>query len=89
MAKLDAADRKALPQNAFAIPSKAPGPGSYPINDKAHAENALARSSGKPAAPTVKAAVAQKFPGVGAKVQNRPGESMDAMADRMHPTKKG
>lgn len=85
MSKLDAAARQALPQNAFAVPSKAPGPGSYPIPDASHAENALARSSGKPAAPQVRAAVAQKFPGVGAKVQNRPGTSLDDMATTMHP----
>lgn len=100
MAKLNAADRKALPQNAFAVPSKAPGSGSYPIEDKAHARNALARSAGKPVAGQVKAAVAQKFPGqvkaavaqkfpgIGAKVQGRPGESMDSMADRIHPVRK-
>lgn len=88
MAKLNTADRKALPQNAFAVPSKAPGSGSYPIEDKAHARNALARSAGKPVAGQVKAAVAQKFPGIGAKVQGRPGESMDSMADRIHPVRK-
>lgn len=88
MAKLDAAARKALPKNAFAVPSKAPGPGSYPIEDKAHAANALARSSGKPVAAQVKTAVKAKFPGIGAKVQNRPGQSMEDMADAMHPVGK-
>lgn len=37
MAKLSMAQRKALPKSAFAVPSKAPGPGSYPIPDKQHA----------------------------------------------------
>lgn len=37
MSRLTAADRKALPLSDFAVPSKAPGPGSYPINDKSHA----------------------------------------------------
>jgi len=37
MAKLSMAERKALPKSAFAVPSKAPGPGSYPIPDQAHA----------------------------------------------------
>lgn len=60
MAKLTAAQRKALPKSAFAVPSKAPGPGSYPIPDKAHQANALARSKGKPVAAKVKAAVAKK-----------------------------
>jgi len=37
MAKLSMAQRKALPKSSFAVPSKAPGPGSYPIPDKKHA----------------------------------------------------
>lgn len=45
MARLTAAKRKALPKSAFAVPSKAPGPGSYPIPDKAHARNAKARAA--------------------------------------------
>jgi hypothetical protein len=45
MAKLTTAQRKALPKSAFAVPSKAPGPGSYPMPDKAHAANAKARAS--------------------------------------------
>ena len=43
MAKLTMAERKKLPKSDFAVPSKAPGPGSYPIPDKAHAANAKAR----------------------------------------------
>lgn len=45
MAKLTMAQRKALPKSAFAVPSKAPGPGSYPIPDKKHA--AVAKGYGK------------------------------------------
>jgi hypothetical protein len=30
-----------MPKNKFGIPSKAPGPGSFPIGDKAHADAAL------------------------------------------------
>jgi hypothetical protein len=37
MAKLTMAQRRALPKSAFAVPSRAPGPGSYPMPDKAHA----------------------------------------------------
>ena len=37
MAKLTMAQRKKLPLSDFAVPSKAPGPGSYPIPDKKHA----------------------------------------------------
>lgn len=64
MSVLKAANRKALPKKDFAVPAKAPASGSYPIPDKAHARNALARSSGKPVAAKVKAAVAKKFPAI-------------------------
>lgn len=64
MAKLTAADRKALRKKSFAVPSQAPGSGSYPIEDRSHAQNALARSSGKPVAGQVRAAVERKFPGL-------------------------
>jgi hypothetical protein len=43
MAKLSTNARKSLPQSSFAVPSKAPGHGSYPIPDEAHARNALSR----------------------------------------------
>jgi hypothetical protein len=59
MAKLTAAQRKKLPKSAFAVPSKAPGPGSYPIPDKSHARNALARAS-QFAGPKVEAKVKAK-----------------------------
>lgn len=75
MAKLTAADRKHIPKGDFAVPSKAPGSGSYPIPDQAHAANALARSSGKSAAPEVRRAVDAKFPGM------KPG------ADKSSPAK--
>jgi hypothetical protein len=48
MAKLNAAARKAIPRGEFGVPSKAPGSGSYPMPDKSHAQNAMARASGKP-----------------------------------------
>ena len=41
MAKLNAKQRKAIPKSQFGVPSKAPGSGSYPLNDKAHAQAAL------------------------------------------------
>lgn len=65
MAKLTTKARKSLSKASFAIPSKAPGSGSYPIEDAAHARNALARSSGKPMAGTVRSAVKAKFPNIG------------------------
>jgi hypothetical protein len=64
MAKLSAKQRKALPKKDFAVPGKRPASGSYPIPDKSHAQNALARSAGKPVEGQVRAAVARKFPGM-------------------------
>jgi hypothetical protein len=59
MAKLTAAQRKALPDSAFAIPSKR----AYPIHDKAHRDNAKGRVTqhGSPSEKkTVRAAVAKR-----------------------------
>ena len=64
MAKLTMKMRKRIPKASFAIPSKAPKSGSYPIPDISHARNALARSSGKSVAGTVRAKVVAKFPGL-------------------------
>jgi hypothetical protein len=52
MAKLTAKDRNKLPSSSFALPGKGEGKsgkgsGSYPIPDRSHAANALARSSAK------------------------------------------
>lgn len=66
MAKLNAKKRNALPGKAFAEPGKR----KYPIEDKAHARNALSRVSqhGTPAEKSkVRAAVKRKFPGIGKK----------------------
>lgn len=59
MAKLTTKKRKRISKSNFAIPSKAPGPGSYPINDIAHARNALARVS-QHGTPAEKAQVRRK-----------------------------
>ena len=59
MAKLTAAARRKIPKSEFGVPSKAPGPGSYPMEDKAHARNAKARAS-EFASPKVKAEVDRK-----------------------------
>ena len=67
MAKLTGGQRKKLPGKEFAVPSKRPGPGSYPIPDASHGRNALARVSqfGAPSEKAeVRAKVAQKFPGI-------------------------
>jgi hypothetical protein len=71
MAKdLSAKDRKKLPKRSFALPGKR----KYPIPDKAHARNALARVAqhGTPAEQKkVKAAVKRRFPGIGRKKSKR------------------
>lgn len=65
MAKLTAAARKAIPSGEFAGPDR-----SYPIEDKSHARNALARAS-QHASPElqkkIKAKVHAKFPEIGKK----------------------
>lgn len=62
MARLSYKRRKKLPEKDFALPG-----GRYPIEDKAHARNALARVSqhGSPEEKaTVKRKVHKKFPGI-------------------------
>jgi hypothetical protein len=58
MAILTTEKRKHLRDSSFAIPEER----RYPINDIAHARNALARSSGKPEEARVKKAVYKKYP---------------------------
>ena len=48
MARLKMAQRRALSKSDFVFPAKAPGHGSYPIPDRAHAAAALAYSKGTP-----------------------------------------
>lgn len=64
MARLSPTARSRLSSSTFAIPSER----KYPINDKNHARNALARVSqfGSPTEKSkVRAAVHSKFPGIG------------------------
>lgn len=66
MAKLSSRRRRRLSKKSFAIPSKR----KYPINDKAHARNALSRVSqhGSPSEKKkVRAAVRRKYPSIGKK----------------------
>jgi len=73
MAKLTAAKRRALPSKSFALPGKGKGPegkgaGSYPIPDRSHAQNALARVSQHGSSEEkarVRAKVRAKYPGMG------------------------
>ena len=52
MARLTTRERKAMPHDKahFLVPSKAPGPGSFPVPDRAHLKNAEARAvqTGRP-----------------------------------------
>jgi hypothetical protein len=71
MAKLSYQERKKMPKKEFAVPStREGGKGGYPIPDKSHARNALARvsqfgSSSQKA--LVRAKVHSKYPGIGMK----------------------
>ena len=70
--KLTAAARKKIPSKDFAVPG-----GRYPINDRSHAANAKARVSqfGTPAEKAkVNAAVARKYPGMGAMTKKARGK---------------
>jgi hypothetical protein len=63
MARLTAAQRRNLPRGDFALS----GQRKYPINDRSHARNALARVSqyGSPAQKArVRAAVRRRYPGI-------------------------
>lgn len=66
MAKLTSKRRNSLPKSDFAEPGKR----KYPIPDKSHARNALARVSqhGTPAEKSkVRSAVHRKYPSIGKK----------------------
>lgn len=63
MAKLTSSKRNALPSSVFALPGR-----KYPIEDRSHAQNALARVSqhGTPEEKAkVRAKVHAKYPGMG------------------------
>lgn len=70
MSRLTMQARRNLPKSAFAIPSKAPGSGSYPIPDAAHAKAAIGLAAMHHAGPAVQAAVHHKAKtkGVGQKL---------------------
>jgi hypothetical protein len=65
MAKLTAAGRKQISKGKFGVPSKAPGSGSYPMPDRSHAVNAMARASGKAVEAQVRAKAHKLYPGLG------------------------
>lgn len=65
--KLSMEERRQIPKSDFALPEKAPGSGSYPIKDKAHARAALRmRGHASPEDQArIKRAVASKYPDLG------------------------
>lgn len=72
--ELTTAGRKRIDPSNFAIPEKAPGSGSYPIHDLAHARNALARVSAHGSSAEqkrVEKAVYSKYPGLKARKAKR------------------
>lgn len=79
MAKLTTAARKNISSKNFALPGKR----AYPIEDKSHARNALARASGKSVEGKVRAAVHRKYPemGKGVKTEKAGGTRMDTYGD--------
>lgn len=85
MSVLSAKGRKSLPSSDFAVPSKAPGSGSYPIPDAGHARAALGRINDAP--PSERPAIRAKADAMLG--DRRPGmeTAMNAHADQMHPVK--
>jgi hypothetical protein len=76
---LTAKERQDMPRSDFALPGRGSGPkgagsGSYPIEDRAHARNALSRVSQFGSAAEkekVRSAVHKKFPDIGSKAHRR------------------
>jgi hypothetical protein len=87
MSKLTYQQRKKIPKGEFVFPEKAPKGGSYPIPDKAHARNALARVSafGSPAEKArVRAKVHAKYPDIGRKEKKSTKGSPEFTSAELH-----
>ena len=67
MPRLTIEQRRNLPKSAFAVPSKAPGPGSYPMPDAAH-RSAAAELAGMHGSASDKAAVRKKIKTLGQRI---------------------
>jgi hypothetical protein len=83
MAKLTYKARENLGAGAFVFPKDR----RYPIHDRAHARNALARASGKSEESAVKRAVHSRYPDIGKEktayfMEPGPGESVDHWKER-------
>jgi len=64
MARLSAANRRAMPSSQFAGPDR-----SFPIPDASHARAALSMAHDASNPGAIRAAVHRKFPGIGQAVQ--------------------
>ena len=66
MAAVTGPERKELDKSDYAIPEKAPGPGSYPIPDEPSARSALSRAKldTESVQSRVESAVKRKFPNI-------------------------
>jgi hypothetical protein len=83
MAVLSAQDRREVPKKDFGVPSKAPGSGSYPMPDKAHAEAALRLDHNAPPSerPKIEALAHKKLGEHGGEM----GGDHKAAISKMHP----
>ena len=82
MAKLTSGERKALPDSAFAVDGNKR---KYPINDKSHARNALARVSQHGSSTEksqVRSAVKKKYPGIIVSPEGIQGPKMKSYGGR-------
>lgn len=66
MAKLTPTARSRISKSHFGVPSKAPGPGSYPMPDRRHAivAEGLAEMHHDPHAAQIRAKAHKLFPGL-------------------------
>ena len=93
-ARLSYQERKEIPKSEFAIPEKAPGPGSYPMPDEAHARNAWARVNafGTPEEKAkVLRAIKNKYPGLYSRIMAKKadsGEDEEENEEEMTPAEK-
>ena len=86
MAKLTSKNRNALPSKDFAVPAR-----KYPVNDRSHARNALARVSqyGTPKEKAeVRRKVAEKFPGMGKESRMKSDKRVGGMKKEASGTKR-
>lgn len=98
MARLTYFERKHMPKSEFAVPGKREGgKGGYPINDMAHARNALSRVSqfgSSTEKAEVRAKVHAKYPDIGKpdhKAEHNDNgmiKALHAHADSVHPVKR-